>query len=100
VSVGLVVGKTIGVAGATWIGVRVGLGRLPDGATWPMVVGLAALAGVGFTVSLFIAELAYPGGPLQDAARLGILTGSLLAAVAGWAALRRACRRSNAKVPY
>jgi len=80
VGLGLVAGKTIGIAGATWLGARAGLGRLPEGATWPMMFGV------------FMAELAFDTGSLQDAARVGVLTGSVLAAVAGGAALRRACR--------
>jgi len=98
VVLGLVAGKTFGIAGAMWLGVRGRLGLLPQGATWPMMVAVAAIAGVGFTVSLFIAELAFDTGPLQDAARTGVLAGSAVAAVAGWAALRRACRENAVPV--
>jgi len=93
VVVGLVVGKTVGIAGAAWLAARTGLGRLPDDTTWPMMLAIAAVAGVGFTVSLFIAELAFDVGPLQDAAKLGVLAGSTVAALVGGTALRRACRR-------
>ncbi len=58
-----------------------------------MVAGVAAVAGIGFTVSLFIAELAFDPGPLQDAAKIGVLGASTLAAVAGSAVLLTACRR-------
>ena len=92
VIVGLVIGKTLGIAGAAWLAARSGLGRLPEGATWPMMVAIAAVGGIGFTVSLFIAELAFAAGPLQDAAKLGVLAGSTLAALAGGVALVRACR--------
>jgi NhaA family Na+:H+ antiporter len=92
VVLGLVAGKTVGIAGATWLAVRTGMGRLPEGATWPMVAGIGAIGGIGFTVALFIAELAFDPGTLQDAAKIGVLTASTLAAVLGAAVLGRACR--------
>ena len=96
VVVGLVVGKAVGITAATWLAVRTGLGRLPEGATWPMVAGIATVGGIGFTVSLFVAELAFNAGELQDAAKLGVLGGSSLAAVVGALALVRACRTESA----
>ncbi len=93
VMVGLVVGKTLGIAGAAWLAARTGVARLPEGATWPMMLSVASLAGIGFTVSLFVAELAFDVGPLQDAAKLGVLAGSTVAALIGGTALRRACGR-------
>jgi NhaA family Na+:H+ antiporter len=92
VMVGLVVGKTVGITAAAWLAVRSGLGRLPEGATWPMVAGIAIVAGIGFTVSLFIAELAFAAGSLQDAAKVGVLAASTVAAVLGLIVLSRACR--------
>ena len=92
VVLGLVAGKTLGITAAAWLAVRTGLGRLPEGATWPMVAGVAALGGIGFTVALFIAELAFAPGPLQDAAKIGVLSASALAAALGATMLRRACR--------
>jgi Na+:H+ antiporter, NhaA family len=84
VVVGLVVGKTVGVSAATLIAVRAGLGRLPEGVTRRYLVGAAALAGIGFTVSLFVAELAFPGDPITGRdARLGVLVASMAAAVVG-----------------
>ncbi len=74
---------------------RSGLGRLPEGATCPMVAGIAAIGGIGFTVSLFIAELAYQPGAIQHAAKLGVLGASLAAALHGMALLLRACRPSE-----
>ena len=94
VVIGLVAGKTIGITVAAWLSVRTGLGRLPEGATWPMVAGVALIAGIGFTVALFIAELAFDPGPLQDAAKIGVLGASTLAAVTGAVVLRQACRRA------
>ena len=87
VVVGLVAGKALGITGAAWLAVRSGLGRLPEGASWAMVAGIACVGGIGFTVSLFIAELAFAAGPLQDAAKVGVLGASTLAAVVGTAVL-------------
>jgi Na+:H+ antiporter, NhaA family len=85
---GLVVGKTAGVLVAAWLAVRLRLGRLPDGLSWPVLTGLAVIAGIGFTVSLFIAGLAFPpGGPAETDAKVGILLGSVVAAVVGGAVL-------------
>lgn len=82
-AVGLVAGKLFGITFATWLAVRFGLGRLPEGATWPMLMGIAAIGGIGFTVSLFISELAYESGPLQEAAKIGVLGASVVAAILG-----------------
>jgi NhaA family Na+:H+ antiporter len=87
VALGLVAGKVLGVAGASLVAVRLRLGALPDDLTMGHVLGLAALAGIGFTVSLFIAELAYPGSDLVDLAKVGILAGSLVSGLAGAALL-------------
>ena len=95
VLLGLVVGKLVGITAATWLAVRTGLGRLPEGSTWPMVVGIAAIGGIGFTVSLFIAELADEPGAIQDAAKLGVLGASTLAAILGATLLLRASRPSR-----
>ena len=92
IMLGLVVGKTLGIAGAGWLAARAGIARLPEGATWPMMIAIAAVAGIGFTVSLFVAELAFDAGPLQDAAKIGVLAASTVAAIFGGVALRRACR--------
>jgi NhaA family Na+:H+ antiporter len=92
---GLVVGKLIGVAGFSWLAVRVGVARLPDGVSWHHIVGVAAVAGVGFTVSLFIAGLAFTGRLLDDA-KAGVLAASLLASVLGATLLARASKTSRA----
>ncbi len=84
VVLGLVVGKLVGIVTFTSIAVRLGVGRLPAGMTTRHLTGLAGVAGIGFTVSLFIAELAFPGRPeLADAAKTGVLAASLVAAVIG-----------------
>jgi NhaA family Na+:H+ antiporter len=92
VMLGLVLGKTLGIAGAAWFAARLGLARLPEGANWPMMFAISAVAGIGFTVSLFVAELAFDAGPLQDSAKLGVLAASAVAAIIGAIALSRACR--------
>ncbi len=84
VVIGLVVGKLIGVVGASWIATRLRVGTLPADATWQGIVGVGALAGIGFTVSLFVAGLAFDDEPiLQNEAKIGILAASLIAAAVG-----------------
>lgn len=90
VIVGLVAGKLIGIAGATFIGVRTRLGQLPPDVGNVHVIGAGAVGGVGFTVSLFITGLAFSTDALLAQAKIGILAGSLLAAMLGAAILRRA----------
>ena len=85
---GLVVGKLIGVFGSVVLAVRLGLAQLPAQASWGQMFGVALLCGIGFTMSLFIGLLAFAGNPLlQDEVKLGILVGSLVAALAGAAVL-------------
>lgn len=83
VALGLVAGKLVGISVASLAAVRLGVGTLPEGLGARHVVGLAALAGIGFTVSLFITELAYPTRELVDLAKTGILAGSLLSGLLG-----------------
>lgn len=83
VVIGLVLGKPIGILCFSWLGVRVGLARLPAGVRWADVLVLGAVAGIGFTMSLFIAGLAFPSGPALALAKLGIVCGSTLAAGVG-----------------
>jgi NhaA family Na+:H+ antiporter len=83
IAVGLVVGKIVGISGAVWLALRTGLGRLPEGVGALHVVAVAAVAGIGFTVSLFIADLAYDDPALTEAAKIGIFAGSLLSALIG-----------------
>ncbi len=90
VIVGLVLGKLVGVSVFTWIGVKSGISRLPRGASWIHVFGLSALAGIGFTVSLFITGLAFDDSIIIDEAKLGILAASMAAAVIGALILMRA----------
>jgi NhaA family Na+:H+ antiporter len=86
---GLFVGKQVGVFGAIWLAVKTGLAPKPSGTSWRQIYGMALLCGIGFTMSLFIGVLAFPGDVARiDAAKIGTLGGSLLAALGGWAVLR------------
>lgn len=100
VVVGLVVGKTVGVTLFSWAAVKSGITSLPPGVTWPMVVAVGMLAGIGFTVSLFITGLAFEGDALEvldTQARLGILLASLIASIAGLVLLDRSTRKTGAE---
>lgn len=88
VVLGLVVGKTVGILGASWLAVRAGLARLPAGLAWSDVAGVAMLAGAGFTVSLLIAALAFDDPGRADRVVLAVLVASVAASLAGAAAIR------------
>jgi NhaA family Na+:H+ antiporter len=98
IAAGLLVGKTVGVFGFAWMTIRLGLARLPEGATWASLLGVAMLCGIGFTMSLFIASLAFDqGGPAYEVStRIGILAGSLASALAGYLLLRATLRTQPA----
>ena len=81
--VGLVVGKLAGVTAFTWLAVRTGLCELPRGATWTKMLGIGGVAGIGFTVSLFITNLAFEQQLVTDQAKIGILVASTVAALVG-----------------
>ena len=83
--VGLVVGKPVGILGATWLASRPWLGGLPRTVPWPPLVGAATVAGIGFTVSLLIADITFTGRELEEA-KLGILAASVIASLAAWIA--------------
>jgi NhaA family Na+:H+ antiporter len=89
IALGLCVGKQAGIFASLAIAEKLGLARRPEGATRLQLWGISLLCGIGFTMSLFMAALAFPGGPaLVEEAKLGVLAGSLLSAVAGFAVLR------------
>ncbi len=88
VAVGLLVGKIVGISAFTAVAVRLGLGRLPRHTTWTQIFGLASLAGIGFTVSLFVTGLAFTDPGLTDLAKIGIFAGSGIAGVIGYLILR------------
>jgi NhaA family Na+:H+ antiporter len=88
VLLGLVVGKAVGVFGFTFVAVKLGIGRLPTGTTWRHMFGLATSAGVGFTVALFVTSISFDNAVTSDAAKVGILFGSTIAGIVGYAILR------------
>ena len=85
---GLLFGKTIGISLFAWLAVRLRLGVLPRLTTWRHIFGLAAVAGIGFTVSLFVAGLAFQQPELADRAKIGIFIGSGAAGLLGYTILR------------
>lgn len=95
VAVALVAGKFIGVTLFSWIAVRLGFGRLPEGARWGHVMGVGAVAGIGFTVSLFITGLAFDDVAVQADAKIGILVASVIAALFGAVILSAVARRDD-----
>lgn len=96
ITAGLVLGKQLGVFGITWALVKLGLARIPTGANWLHIYGVACLAGIGFTMSLFIGSLSFDDAALMNQVRLGVLTGSLISGVLGYAALVIASRDAKA----
>lgn len=87
--IGLVIGKPIGLVGITWLAVKSGITQLPSGVRWKHMVGAGALAGIGFTMSLFVGTLAYGEGELLEAAKLGIIGASIIAGTCGYLLLSR-----------
>jgi NhaA family Na+:H+ antiporter len=96
VAAGLVLGKPLGITLASLLAVRSGLATLPRGVSWPQIVGVSMVGGIGFTVSLFISDLAFTATPLADQAKIGILAGSALMGAAGFLVLRRVSAASAA----
>jgi Na+:H+ antiporter, NhaA family len=94
IAAGLCVGKLVGICGASATLVRLGLARLPEGATWQQLAGVASLCGVGFTMSLFIGSLAFESLEYFTPLRLGVIVGSTLSGVSGCLLLRFASGRS------
>lgn len=97
IALGLFLGKQLGVLAFTWVAVRSGFAQLPEGSDWLMVYGAAILCGIGFTMSLFIASLAFAQTGLSNLAgdRLGIIMGSVCSAVVGYFVLRVALSRKR-----
>ena len=82
---GLLIGKTLGIAGTVYLFVRLGLAALPTGSNWKQVIGIGLLAGIGFTMSIFITLLAFDRPDVQDTAKIAVLAASLLAIIGGLA---------------
>jgi NhaA family Na+:H+ antiporter len=98
IALGLVVGKPVGVLLASALAVGLGVGRMPDGTSWMQMLGAGLLAGIGFTMSLFIGNLAFPGPEHAADIRIGVLAGSILAAIAGYLVLAN-CNPKTAAAP-
>jgi len=95
----LVLGKLLGITTLSWIGVKLGLAELPEGVNYGQVVGISLLAGVGFTMSIFVANLAFFGNAhLLDSAKVGIIAGSLIAGISGYLVLRFSSRKAAASL--
>ncbi len=91
IAAGLFIGKQIGIFGSVWLAVKFGLATKLSGATWLQIYAVGMLCGIGFTMSLFIGALAFPGRPdLVEEAKIGVVMGSLLSAIIGYAILRLA----------
>ncbi|QDX27263.1 Na+/H+ antiporter NhaA [Sphingomonas suaedae] len=89
IAAGLFIGKQVGIFGSVWAAAKTGFASPPGGATWLQLYGVAMLCGIGFTMSLFIGGLAFPGNELLvDEVKIGVLTGSILSAVVGFLILR------------
>ena len=88
ITLGLFLGKQVGVFGTSWLAVRLGLSRLPGGVGWRSLYGVALLTGIGFTMSLFIGSLAFEDPAYAAPMRLGVFAGSILSALAGFWLLR------------
>ena len=85
---GLLVGNSLGILSVTWVAVRVGIGQLPPNVTWPHILGAAFLAGIGFTVAIFISGIAFDDPALVTQAKMGIFGASVAAAIIGYSLLR------------
>ena len=94
---GLVAGKFVGITIAAELAIRSGLGLMPEGASRRQLFGVAAVAGIGFTVSLFITELAFPSGALEDVAKVGVFAASVLAGGIAFAIFRAGERSAHRK---
>ena len=92
IALGLLVGKQVGVLGATWLACRLRLAHLPQGLTWPVLHGGSLLCGIGFTMSLFIGDLAFASAGREAEVKLAVFSASVLSAILGLLALRRAVR--------
>ncbi|MGH3345086.1 MAG: Na+/H+ antiporter NhaA, partial [Carbonactinosporaceae bacterium] len=99
VAAGLVAGNLAGVSLGSWLGLRWRRSMLPGNLVWGQLAGGAALAGIGFTVSLFITDIAFPDAAIRTEAKIGILAGSLVAAALGWTIFRLAWNRGAVCAP-
>jgi len=99
IALGLVIGKFVGITLGTWLPLRLNWGILPGNLVWGQLMGGAAVSGIGFTVSLFIVELAFDDPLLISEAKIGILAGSVTSALLGWVVFRLAWNRGGVCAP-
>ncbi len=99
IALGLLIGKQVGIVGFAWLAVKSGIAKLPEGVGWRKLHGLSLLAAIGFTMSLFIGNLAFEDQAQIDAVKLGVLSGSLIAALTGYFMLRATLPSENAASP-
>jgi NhaA family Na+:H+ antiporter len=92
---GLVLGKPLGITLLSWLSVRAGVARLPAEVRWPMLAGVSLLGGIGFTMALFIAGLAFRDPGMLDVAKVAILSASVVAGALGWMSLRGGAGRRS-----
>ena len=97
IAAGLILGKQLGVFGVTWLIVKTGYANLPHGANWAHIYGVSCLAGIGFTMSLFIGGLSFADPDMMNQVRLGVLSGSLVSAIVGFAVLFLASSETTAE---
>src|SRR5690606_40276042 len=95
VFLGLLGGKVLGVSGAAYVMTKTNLGSLPSGADWKQFIGMAFLTAIGFTMSLFISNLAFGAGELSSSAKIGILSASLVAGIAGYVILSASSKNKD-----
>ncbi len=95
IALGLFIGKQIGIFGAAWLAIRAGVARMPEGATWLQLYAVGIIAGIGFTMSLFIGSLAFIDPARAADVRIGVLGGSLVSAVVGYLLLQAGLNRQT-----
>ena len=92
IALGLLLGKQIGIFGFAWLTVKTGISTLPPGVSWMQIWGLSLIAAIGFTMSLFIGNLAFSSPEMINAVKVGVLSGSIVAAIAGVIILKAAAK--------
>lgn len=99
IALGLALGKLVGIVAGTWLPLRLNWGILPGNLVWGQMLGGAAVSGIGFTVALFIVDLAFDDPAIQSQAKIGIVAGSLVSALLGWIIFRMAWTRGGVCAP-